>query len=268
MIGWLLVSKVLVSITFVVGLSLVAERVSPRVAGILAGYPLGAAISLFFIGIENGREFAAQGAVYTLGGLSASLVFVYFYYRVSSKVRRWELLASTLAGIAGFLVAAKVLIQIDLGLVKACLVTIGCIFLFYYLFRKIPNVMVKEKVNFTLAVLAFRAIMAALIILIVTGSAKWVGPNWAGVLSAFPVTLFPLLVLIHIAYGREQVHTIIKNFPLGLGALIVYVTTVRFTYPEIGVGLGTAWSFVAATLYLIIFSSLTSRAAKRKRAIR
>ena len=32
----------------------VAERVSPRVAGLLSGYPLGAAIALFFMGLEIG----------------------------------------------------------------------------------------------------------------------------------------------------------------------------------------------------------------------
>lgn len=268
MVVWLIVTKILVSVTFVVGLSLVAENVSPRIAGILAGYPLGAAISLFFIGIENGQGFAAQGAVYTLGGLSASLVFVYFYFRVSLKVRRWELLASAFSAIVAFLIAAKVLSQFDLGLIKAFLITVGCICFFYYQFKDIPNVLVKEKVKFTPVVLAIRAATAALIILLVTGLAKWIGPNWAGILSAFPVTLFPLLVLVHVAYGREQVHTIIKNFPLGLGALIVYVTTVKFTYPAIGVGLGTLVSFIAATLYLIGFSAFIRKIKMKKLPIR
>ena len=50
----LLLAKIATAIIAVVGLSLVAERVSPRVAGILSGYPLGTAIALFFIGIELG----------------------------------------------------------------------------------------------------------------------------------------------------------------------------------------------------------------------
>ncbi len=43
----LLLAKIATAIIAVVGLSLVAERVSPRVAGILSGYPLGTAIALF-----------------------------------------------------------------------------------------------------------------------------------------------------------------------------------------------------------------------------
>ena len=264
MVGWLIVVKLLVSIACVVGLSLVAEHVSPRVAGILAGYPLGAAISLFFIAVENGEGFAAQGALYTLGGLSASLVLVFFYYLVSRRAKRRELLFAVVVSIIAFLLAAKLLSFFDLGLLQALLITVGSCGFFYYQFRKIPNVVVRKKVTFTPAVLAIRAFCAAAIILFVTGIAKWVGPNWAGTLSAFPVTLFPLIILVHVAYGKEQVHTIIKNFPLGLGALIVYVIVVRFTYVELGVGLGTMWAFSAATFYLIGFSLIVQRVTRKK----
>ncbi len=264
MVSWLVIYKILVAVGFVVGLSLIAEHISPKAAGIMAGFPLGAALSLFFIGIENGREFAAQGAIYTLGGLSASMVFVYCYYRISVKVRNWELWVSSVAAVIGFLFSAKLLSNLELGLPSAFLITAGCVCLFCYLFRNIKNVRVKRRVSFTATVLLVRAIIAALFILIVTGIAKWVGPNWAGILSAFPVTLFPLLVIVHIAYGREQVHTIIKNFPLGLGSLISYVTTVHFTYPALGVGLGTVCSFVVAILYLIAYTTFLNKILVRR----
>lgn len=268
MVEWLIFSKVLVSVVFVVGLSLVTEHVSPKVAGILAGYPLGAAISLFFIGVENGSAFAAQGAVYTLGGLSASLVFVYFYYKVSARKGRFEIVFSTLVAIVAFWVAAKILSLLNLGLFTAFVITFGSICFFYCQFRSIPNVLVQKKTKFTPLVLVARALVAALIILLITGIAKTVGPNWSGILSAFPITLYPLLLIIHISYGREQVHTIIKNFPIGLGALIVYVTFVNILYPSLGVGLGTALAFFAATLYLLGFSLISSKLTRTRITIK
>ncbi len=69
-----------VTVAVVLLLSLVTEHVSPRVAGILAGYPLGAAIALFFIGLESSPEFASNSAVYTMMGLVATQSFVYFQY--------------------------------------------------------------------------------------------------------------------------------------------------------------------------------------------
>src|SRR5210317_1720551 len=74
--GLFSVVKVLVSILVVVLLSLIAEHAGPRVAGIVSGYPLGAAISLFFIGIEIDPAFAARGAIFTAAGLSATVAFL------------------------------------------------------------------------------------------------------------------------------------------------------------------------------------------------
>ncbi|MCB2170381.1 MAG: hypothetical protein KQI78_22170 [Deltaproteobacteria bacterium] len=68
--------KVLVSILVVVLLSLIAEYAGPRVAGVVSGYPLGAAISLLFIGIEISPAFAARSAVFTAAGLTGTVAFV------------------------------------------------------------------------------------------------------------------------------------------------------------------------------------------------
>ena len=268
MLDILIISKILVSIFFVVGLSFVTEHVSPRVAGIFAGYPLGAAIALFFIGIENGKEFAAQGAIYTLGGLSASLIFVYVYYKVSSEVSRGKVFFPALFSTIAFLVAAKLVSLSNLTLLSGFSLTFGCLLFFSLHFRKIPNVLVVKKVHLTPFVLIVRSLGAASIILFITGIAKTVGPNWSGILSAFPITLFPLLLIIHLTYGRDQVHTIIRNFPLGLGSLVIYVVSVNILYPICGVGTGTVLSFIIATLYLMVLSFFSNEIRKRKSVLR
>jgi|SRR5680860_682423 len=71
-LSWQL-AKLVISIGIVLGLSLVAERVSARMAGMLAGYPLGTAIALYFIGLEISPAFATESAVHTLAGFSATL---------------------------------------------------------------------------------------------------------------------------------------------------------------------------------------------------
>jgi len=73
----LILVKIAVTIGVVITLSLVAERVSTSVAGVLSGYPLGAAIVLFFYGVEASPEFAAKSAVYTMPGLISTQSFVY-----------------------------------------------------------------------------------------------------------------------------------------------------------------------------------------------
>ncbi|PIQ38778.1 MAG: hypothetical protein COW58_15430, partial [Thalassolituus sp. CG17_big_fil_post_rev_8_21_14_2_50_53_8] len=58
----LLLAKILVTFLTVVLLAKVAERMSPRHAGLLAGFPLGTAIALYFFGWQQGPQFAADSA--------------------------------------------------------------------------------------------------------------------------------------------------------------------------------------------------------------
>lgn len=53
----------------------------------LAGFPLGSAITLYFIGYEQGAEFAADGARHALIGLAGSLMLATTYLYAS---RRWH----------------------------------------------------------------------------------------------------------------------------------------------------------------------------------
>jgi hypothetical protein len=130
---------------------------------------------------------------------------------------------------------------------------------FGVLFRRIENVNVSKRVPFSIAVLAFRGGMAAIVVIAITGAAEILGPAWSGLFAGFPITLFPLLLVMHLAYGTEPVHTIIKNFPIGLGSLIVYTLSVAFTYETYGVALGTVISFIIATGYLTLFTQVLKR---------
>ena len=246
----LIVWKLLVSVIAVVGLSLVAEHVSARVAGVLSGYPLGSAIALFFIGIEQGNAFAAEAAEHTLAGFSASLVLVYCYYRFSKPLQRWHLPVAALAGVLGFLLAAAVLQCLPLSLVVGGLITGAAIMLFNRLFAEIDNAQLGQRVRFSHGVLLFRALMAAATVLLITGIAELIGPAWSGLLSAFPITLFPFMLILHYSYGQAVVYTVIKNYPMGLGALLCYTLTVALLYRDWGVAWGTAGGFVVATVYL------------------
>lgn len=252
----LLVTKIVTSVVMVLGLTLVAEYVSPRVAGVLSGYPLGVAIALFFIGVENGAGFAATSAVYTLAGFTASLVMVAIYYGASQQL---GVFWSSVVAVAGFMLVATLLRQFSFTLISGVLLTLSAMAVAIYGFRQIANIKVGTRVQFSLGVMAVRAGAATAIVLLITGLAGQVGEAWAGVLSAFPITLFPFLVILHITYGGAQVHTVIKNFPLGMGSLLAYTATVAMTYPQYGVGWGTVFGFASATIYLATLGVWSSR---------
>jgi hypothetical protein len=252
-------AKLISSVSIVVLLSWIAEHVSPKVAGLLSGYPLGAAIALFFYGLEVSPEFASKSAVYTMIGLVASQAFVYCYYRTSVYLKRFNIFCSSMISVAGYFLVIWLIHFIKLNRAFAVVIPVISIFLFSYLFRKIDNMKIHKRLTLNYSLLFLRAIFAGSIILVITGAAKWVNSTWAGLLSAFPVTLFPLMLIIHFTYGKKYVHTIIRNFPMGLGSLITYSLTVSIVYPFCGVYLGTFISFMMATGYLLIYHLITTK---------
>lgn len=251
--------KVLTTVGIVLALSLVAERAGPRMAGILSGYPLGVALTLFFIGIEISPDYAAQSAVFAIAGLCATQAFVFVYYLVSRKMNKGGIAVSTLAATAAYLCAAAALRPIPFTRAGALFAAFASMGLFTLLFRRIPDVRIARSVRFTPAVFALRALLAAFILLAVTAAAHAVGPAWAGLFSAFPIAVYPLLLIVHLTYDKAHVHTIIKHFPRGMGAIAVYALCVSWVYPAWGVARGTAAAFAVATVYLGAFVVLASR---------
>lgn len=248
----LFVIKTVVTILFVLILSLVAEWVSPKVSGIISGIPTGTAIILFFYGLEQGTEFASQSSLFNLVGMLSMQVFIYLYFKASTKNSKMNIFFSSIIAIGGYLITILLLKQFQFSLITALIVPLLSIPLFTHLFKKIKESTIKNTVKLNPKVLLIRAIVASLVILFVTSIAQFVDPRWAGLFSAFPTTLFPLILIIHNAYGKEHVHTIIKNVPQGQWGMVMYVISVFFLYPLLGVYLGTLISYSVVILYLLV----------------
>jgi len=248
--------KILVSVSMVLTLSFLAEHVSPRVAGILSGYPLGAAISLFFIGLEISPSFASESALYTTIGLVGIQSFIYFYYLASSRVKSLpklpSIILSSAAGSVGYAVSILILHRLKTNIFLSIVIPLASLFLFRYLFKGIKEVRIENRMPMSIVLLLGRAGFAGAVIVLITSAAKVVGPEWAGLFSAFPITLFPVIVIVQFSYRLEHVHTLIKNVPRGLVSLFIYAMVVHYTYPVLGIYFGTLVAYFFATLYLII----------------
>jgi hypothetical protein len=58
-------------------------------------------------------------------------------------------------------------------------------------------------------------------------------------------------MLIHLNYGAQRAHTVLKNFPRGLWTVLAYSVTIFLTYGRFGVFLGTAIGYLVATTMLL-----------------
>jgi len=93
------------------------------------------------------------------------------------------------------------------------------------------------------------------------------GPAWSGIFAAFPISLLPLVALIHYTYVSDHAHAILKNLPRGLGSLVAYSLTVSALYPTLGVLKGPILAYLLATVYLAavqLFAAGTRNRGRRE----
>ena len=137
-------------------------------------------------------------------------------------LKRFNIILSTLTALVGYFIVVWLLHYIELNRYIAVLIPISFSLLFIYLFKNIENHKINNKVKVDYKVLLLRAGFAVLIILIITSIPELVGTKWAGLFSAFPSTIFPLILIVHFTYSKEHVYTIIKNVPIGIFSVIIY----------------------------------------------
>ena len=248
--------KIIATTVFVLGFSILAERCSPRLAGILMGAPLGALISYFFIGQEAGPEYVVAGTPFAAAGMTGTLMFTYAYYRTSvwcsDWLPHWNAFSATLIGVAVYLIFIATIKGFAFNIVFALTLVIPAMFLGTFMFRKLGDLAVAAPPQLTLRLLFMRAGGAALLVSLISSLAASLGPVWGGLLMAFPMTLLPTMVIIHLSYSKEHVYALLSAFPVGLGSVIVYIVVVGETFPRFGVTGGTIIALAAAWVYLML----------------
>ena len=244
-------AKIIVTIILILLLAWVAEKTTPRIAGILSGYPIGTALVLFFYGLQAGPEFAIATIPYNLLGHASALTFAFCYFLGARSSSARSIVFSSFIAMISYGVVAAALSRLQLSMLASVIVSSSAIALFSFLFRKAPNYVIHERLTYTPLMILFRVAISTVLVLSVTGLARSVGVKWAGLFSAFPLVVFPVVLLIHITYGHEQARTVLQNFPRGLWTVLIYSVTISWAYGRFGIYWGTAIGYAVATAALL-----------------
>lgn len=260
----LLLAKIIVTLIMILLLTAIAEHVNPKIAGILSGYPIGSAILLYFYGLEYGVEFASVSAIYNLAGLVPSLIFAVVYLFVLRRKPDSSVILATLAALAGYLLSAVIIGALQLSPAAAITLSAGGLLFCSYLMRSRSELALAPKLPFQLRVFLFRAVCAATLVITITALAGLVGSSWAGILSAFPLILMPLVLIVHLHFGAACARSLLSHFPVGLWSVFCYSLTLSLVYPRYGLYLGTLFGFGVATLVLLLLNSRNLILSMRK----
>lgn len=238
--------KVLLAPGFVVLASLAGRRFGVRVGGMLGGLPVVAGPILLAYALAHGQTFAAKAATGTLLGLISLMAFVIVYARLASRLRWWLTLLVGWAAFftvtlifSGFTVSAGV----ALGATGVVLLAAPAL-----LPRTLASSSPDEGRPEPAWDLPLRACAALALVLTLTASASWLGPQLSGLLAPFPVIASVLSSFTHAQRGSEEVLRLLRGLLLGYAAYGLFCFTLAVGLRP----LGTAAGFLVATVVSLL----------------
>jgi hypothetical protein len=236
----LLVTKLLLAPSFVVGASLVSRRFGPRVGGLIAGLPVVAGPILLAYALQHGKSFAAGASVGTLLGLVSLIAFVVVYSRLSARTF-WG--ASMLGGWLAFAIATVLFsaLSVPAGVALA-ICAVG-----FALGLALTPRGADDGASSSGAPprwdLPMRAACALVLVLALTAVAGWLGPRLSGLLAPFPIIATVLATFTHAQHGTREAQRLLRWLLGGYGAFALFCFALAITLRP----LGTAAAFALAT---------------------
>lgn len=229
----------------VVVLSTLAGRRFGRIAsGWFVGLPLTSGPIAVFFAVQHGHGFAARAAVGSLGGAIGEVAFCIAYAFVA-RGSRWP--ASVVAASAAFAGAATVLRLVDVTTHVAPVVVLATVAVLALVagLVLVPHVPPDDALAARLPSrwdLPFRAVVATVFLLTLTGLATVLGPGLAGVLAVYPLYTVVLAAFAHAHEGEHGAVQILRGLIVGLYSFVAFYTVLPLALTRLGI----APSFVAA----------------------
>jgi hypothetical protein len=240
----LLAIKLLLAPSFVVGASLAARRLGPRVGGLIAGLPVVAGPILLVYALAHGSAFAADAAAGTLLGLVSLIAFVVVYARMATRTY-WAL--SMLAGWLAFALGTAFFSAFSLPAGAALgVAAIGLLAGLLALPR--PGAEPRVHPSPPRWDLPVRAACALALVLTLTAVAGWLGPQLSGLLAPFPIIATVLATFTHAQRGADELLRLLRGLISGFGAFALFCFTLAVSLR----GLGIAASFALATALALL----------------
>jgi len=235
------------------------ERLGSRKAGLIANMPSNILISLIFMALTRGPEYAAATTAGVPMGMMIDTVFLaVFIFALPAGL--WKALAAALSAWA--LVAVFVLAVLPPLAFGAALFVYAVVAatLFLLVHRKLGvKKTVKKPVKFSWKVAAVRAFFAGSVVAAAVAIAQVAPPYMTGVLATFPAVLISTMVILTKSQGRDFAQATGKMLILSSCNIIVYTSCVGALFPILGPWLGTLISFAAALCFIILLNRVTAK---------
>jgi hypothetical protein len=251
-----LATKLLLAPACVVAATLAARRWGTRVGGLVGGLPVVGGPILLVLAMIHGREFGADAAAGSLGGLIALTAFVLAYGHAAPRSHP---VASVVAGWTAFLATVLALSFVELP--RGLALVVLCV-LFAAASRALPPADARAPgaappSRWDLPVRALAALTLVLVLSAVSGS---LGGHVSGLLAPFPIITAVLAVFTHHLAGHNEVQTLLRGFLAGFYGYAAFCFTVAVALPDLSIAAAFALAVLAALATQFVVVSALARA--------
>lgn len=246
---------------WIMGVSVLIEKLGTKIGGIIGGLPSIALVSFFFIGLVQGPIAASEATISLLFMTGVTSIFLLILMRFIEKGYIVALLISLFVWfLAGGLIASLKLNNFNLSIG----VWITLIAFCYYLVRYKFDIKSQGKVaiKYSPQQIVGRALFAGSVVAFAVLMSRIGGPLFGGIFAAFPATYLSAFTIAYHKHGVRFSRALAQ--PLLIGGMTttpIYAIAVHYFYPPFGIILGTIFSYAisiasAFLVYLFIKTRL------------
>jgi hypothetical protein len=204
--------KLLLAPSFVVGASLAVRRLGPSLGGLISGLPVIAVPILFVLALTHDAAFAAAASRATLLGMGSLMAFVVTYAWLARNLEwvgalllGWAAFAATTIALALWASSPSAGVSLAAAL-GACALGAGL------LPRPAASGAETPTPRWDLQ---FRAVAAAVMVVVITAVAAPLGAQLAGLVTTFPVITSILAAFTHAQCGYSDVARVLRGMVRG-----------------------------------------------------
>jgi hypothetical protein len=242
-----LLLKLVVTPALIAAATMVGRRWGHALSGWLVGLPLTSGPVVFFLALDQGRQFAAEASLGVILGVASQAAFALAYARIGPPAG-WPI--RVLAGTGAFGAATVAFQILRMPAAVEPLFVVACLGVAIQLMPRIQEA--HDVVPPAPGDLPLRVILATVLVVGLTTIAPYLGSYLSGLLSPFPLYAAILAVFAHRAAGLAAATAVWHGLLVGLFSFLAFFTVLAATLVSFGIGL----AFVLA-----IFAALAVQAA-------
>jgi hypothetical protein len=239
----ILVLKLIMAPVIIGSASLAGRKWGPAVSGWIVGMPLTSGPVVFFLALSHDVTFATNAVLGVVSGGLSLISYALTYAWLATRFR-WHV--AFIGGFTVFAIITTLLQNISLPLIPIFLIVCAAIVLGL---RLMPNDAVEDgETRLGKWDIPSRILIGTSFILLITGSASFIGPRLTGLLTMIPLYVTILAIFAHRHQGPAAAAHVLRGLLYGMFAYAGFFITLGLLLEQAGI----AVSFISAILVALL----------------